>query len=115
MILGYTEQVFIGQTSRNRSQLTSPLFCFDFFNKVTIYVYLNRDSDRTRHWILAEVAALKIIGRIIHHIFRLPLKLMVYYANFANNTPNALQSLLEAATFQMTDEMVWQPQICSFG
>ncbi|KAJ5956392.1 hypothetical protein N7501_010671 [Penicillium viridicatum] len=30
---------------------------------------------------------------------------MGYYANLANNTPNALQSLLEAATFQMTDEM----------
>lgn len=32
---------------------------------------------------------------------------MGYYANLPNDTPNALQLLLEAATFQITDEMVW--------
>lgn len=67
---------------------------------MTIYVYLSHDSDRTRHWILADVGALKIIGRIIHRIFQLPLKLMGDYVNLQNDTPNALQLLLEAATFQ---------------
>jgi hypothetical protein len=59
---------------------------------VTIYLYKNHDLDCTRHWILAEVVALKIIGRIIHHIFWLPLELMGDYDNLPNDTPNALQS-----------------------
>lgn len=73
MILGYTEyKEFIAHTSCNRVQLAKSFFLL--FSKVTIYIYLSRDSDRTRHWILADVAALKIIGRIIHHIFQSPLK-----------------------------------------